>query len=748
MSDELGLLTGSLAGLLDSAETVQLRALAIRLRALENELRALAQNVQDPQVDLQTWQGLAAEYHQIVVTTIKEVIPKPLRALPGMDELVDRLLNGALDEAGQALSIGLAEAGITMPAVYLPRPPTLPPGPPELLGRLPPTGITLAFGAGPAGGSGSLDYQSTPNQRLSGRFGLKLTIASVTTLAILEESSGTFSLFSLLSARFTPGLQLGFGFAISGIGGLIGINRGVDTGALEGQFRSGALTHALFGDDPIRDATSVLATLGAVFRARRGAQVFGPTLQLSWLKIGVGDLFTADIGVFMQLPGPSRIDILGSIRSAIPPVFRLQLDLHGEIDLANELIGFHAVIVDSHIMGIFRITGEAIFRWRFGRDPYVVLTIGGFFPGFNPAPAQLPADIQRVGFVLDLPVSLPMSLRAEGYLAVTSNTFQFGILLEAGIDAGAFGAQGHIQLDAMLQFSPFYFEADFSAGFRVQLLGKTLHGVRCSGQISGPGPVVIRAEITYETPFFLPDISWRDTFVFGDPAPRQEARIHSVVDELALEMKAAHNLRAENGADPSVALRDQPSNDIPRLSPLGSLVWSQRRLPLGMRLEQVQNIPLETAQTAVVTVESIWQEDQKNPPQEGFNLAQYIALSDAQKLNMTGCYEEQPAGVRLDQGLFYAGETAHPAAYDDIYRPNPEPKSGLFFALSKFVLLKAGARTAPAVVANLKPRVTLKAEEWHSGANTFTTQSAAQSAARALGRPAFLAGDVVDGSGI
>ncbi len=630
---------------------------------------------------------------------------------------------------------------LSLPAIALPRPPALPAGPPALLGLLPPTGASLRFGSGPAQGGGSLDYRRAPNPRLSGSLDLKLSLAQVSALAILEEVAGSVSLFTLLSARFAPGLQLGFGFAISGLGGLIGINRSVDAGALEGQFRSGALTHALFGDDPIRNATSVLATLGAVFPARAGAAVFGPTLQLSWLKVGSATLFNADLGVFMQLPGPSRIDILGSARAALPPVFRLQLDLHGEIDLAGELIGFHAVIVDSHVMGLFRLTGEAIFRWHYGAQAYVVLTIGGFFPGFNPAPARLPAHIQRVGLVLDLPVSLPISLRAEGYLAVTANTFQFGGRLEASIDGGFFGAHGHIHLDALFQFSPFHFVADFAAGFRIEVLGETFHGVTCQGHISGPGPLVIQASITYETPFFLPDISWSDTFVIGESVPRDSSHIASLLDIVGPALQQTQNLRAENGADPSVSLRQVTAAGAPLVSSRGSLVWSQRRVPLNMVIERVENIPLATPQSVSINASV----PVGAPPLERFQLGQFYHLSAAEKLNLSGAVEDHPAGVRLDGGEQRApAPKKHTPGPDDYYKPARAAKvPGLFRFLSILLVEKVDAGTRAATVANLEPQVAVKPEAWQVGAASFTTQSAAQAQARRIGRPAHLAHDLV-----
>jgi hypothetical protein len=45
----------------------------------------------------------------------------------------------------------------------------------------------------------------------------------------------------LISAEFTP-IQLGFGFTLVGVGGLLGINRSVAAEALGDAVRTGALT--------------------------------------------------------------------------------------------------------------------------------------------------------------------------------------------------------------------------------------------------------------------------------------------------------------------------------------------------------------------------------------------------------------------------------------------------------------------------------------------------------------------------
>ena len=74
----------------------------------------------------------------------------------------------------------------------------------------------------------------------------------------------------MLGVRFTPGIQLGFGFEITGFGGLVGINRRADTDALRERLTSGAAGNVLFAEDPIRNAPALLGDLGALFPAGRG----------------------------------------------------------------------------------------------------------------------------------------------------------------------------------------------------------------------------------------------------------------------------------------------------------------------------------------------------------------------------------------------------------------------------------------------------------------------------------------------
>ena len=65
-------------------------------------------------------------------------------------------------------------------------------------------------------------------------------------LASLRRVGDEPSFLAVLAAGFTPGIQLGFGFQISRVGGVIGINRTIDQPALAAKLRDGSAGEALF----------------------------------------------------------------------------------------------------------------------------------------------------------------------------------------------------------------------------------------------------------------------------------------------------------------------------------------------------------------------------------------------------------------------------------------------------------------------------------------------------------------------
>src|SRR5262249_46866584 len=149
-----------------------------------------------------------------------------------------------------------------------------------------------------------------------------------------------------------------------------------------------------------------------------------------------------DVALVLELPAPVRLMILGRLRALLPveqaAIVRLQMDVLGEIDFDRREASADAVLVDSRLAS-FPLTGAMATRINGGADPSFLLAVGGFNPRFLPPPGFPRLD--RVA------VSLGSALRLDGYLAVTSNTLQFGARLDLSVVAGGFSVVGFLAFD-------------------------------------------------------------------------------------------------------------------------------------------------------------------------------------------------------------------------------------------------------------------------------------------------------------
>lgn len=510
-----------------------------------------------------------------------------------------------------------------------------------------PTGMGISIKAGPISGGGFLSIvkKSDDKLRFSGAIQLKLLWLDVTAFAIFEQTeSGAISFVAVLGVRFPGGIQLGFGFMISGIGGLIGINRRADAQLMANRLASGAAGNVLFAEDPIKNAPRILGDLMALFPPNDGTYIVGPTLQISWLYI-----VRVDLGLLIQFPEPLLIVIVGSARAMIGfsedvALVYLRIDFVGYLDFDKQLLEFRAALVNSHVLGILQLSGEAAFRFSFGSTAYVALSIGGFHPRFDPATVELPR-LARIAAALSLDVVVAnIWLRQEFYFAVTSNTIQLGGRTEAGLDIGPFSAHGFFAFDAYIQFRPFYFQLDFNGGFGIEFAGISFANVNVQGRISGPGPIVIYAKASVRR---LVKVTHSATFRIGRNNGDVVHPIESAVPELLKELEQQANLRPD-GVD-SLVILAPPLEGTP-VCPVGTLVWEQKKAPLDIAIERFGGTPLKRTQWMRVTSSF-----NHSTEKDLFGSGTYLNLNESQALN-NKAFEELPSGLRLNAN---SGSSAH-----------------------------------------------------------------------------------------
>ena len=122
------------------------------------------------------------------------------------------------------------------------------------IGFKPPKGMGASVSAGPVKGGGYLfidaekgEYAGILHLEIAGKF-------AITAIGLLNtrfpDGSEGFSLVVIISAEFPP-INIGYGFFISGFGGIVGINRAMHVPALQDGIRRGVVGSLLFPVNPM-----------------------------------------------------------------------------------------------------------------------------------------------------------------------------------------------------------------------------------------------------------------------------------------------------------------------------------------------------------------------------------------------------------------------------------------------------------------------------------------------------------------
>ncbi|HSH59192.1 MAG TPA: DUF6603 domain-containing protein, partial [Acidimicrobiales bacterium] len=143
-------------------------------------------------------------------------------------------------------------------------------GPLQLdLGFQHPAGVGLAIDAGVVTGGGYLFYDHTKRQ-YAGVLELQIDKLSLKAFGLLTtrmpDGSPGFSLLVLIQASGFAPVPLGFGFSLTGAGGLLAVNRSVDVEVLRTGVRNRTLDAVLFSQEgPTARAPQIVSTLQSVF---------------------------------------------------------------------------------------------------------------------------------------------------------------------------------------------------------------------------------------------------------------------------------------------------------------------------------------------------------------------------------------------------------------------------------------------------------------------------------------------------
>ncbi|GHC68309.1 DUF6603 domain-containing protein [Streptomyces flavofungini] len=513
------------------------------------------------------------------------------------------------------------------------------------LGFKPPGGAGLSVDSGLVRGGGFLAFDPARGEYAGAmelEFADFLALKAVGLVSTrMPDGAKGFSLLIVLTADFGEGIQLGYGFTLLAVGGLIGLNRGMNLQALAEGIRTGSIESVMFPRDVIANAPRILSDLNAFFPPEEGTFLIGPMARIGW---ATPTLVSISLGLIIEIPG--NIAVLGTLRATLPnpklPLLDLRVDFFGALEPGKKRLWFEARLVDSHVLTMPLDGGLGILvAW--GDNPDLVLTVGGFHPSYQP-PALPFAVPERLS--LDLLHRDRQLIRVSGYFAITSNTVQFGALAELRLGFGGFGIEGHLSFDALFQFNPFRFDIAISAEVSLKAFGVGVFSIDLRFRLEGPAPWRAHGRGSIGFLFFSVsadfDITWGESRTTTLP-PVQ------VLPLLAAELRKTEGwgTRLPTGSGkPLVSLRQLPPSDDLVLHPLGTLSVQQRALPLNVRLDKVGQQRAADGRRFTVAPAPGSGLVRVSDTGDKFAMAQYQDMSDAAKLS-SPAYETQDTGLEL-----------------------------------------------------------------------------------------------------
>lgn len=510
----------------------------------------------------------------------------------------------------------------------------------------PPNGIGLAIDGGAIRGGGFLSFEPDLSRyagvmelTFSGMVSLK-AIGLLTTK--MPDGSDGFSLLIIISAEFQP-VQLGYGFTLNGVGGLLGLNRTVKIDVLRQGIKTNALASVLFPTDIVANAPRIISDLRQIFPPEGGRFVFGPMAKLGW---GTPTLVTIELGIIIEVPEPVRIALLGVVKAILPEeraaILKLQVNFLGAWEQDKQLISFDAGLFDSRLL-TFPLAGDMAFRLKYGDEANFLYTVGGFHPSYTPPPLALP-DLVRISLSLISGNNPRLTLQA--YYAITSNTLQFGAKIELMAKAWKFKVHGFLALDALFQFSPFYFIVDISGGVAVKAGSSVLFSIGLKLTLSGPTPWNAKGKASFKILFVKIKVKFNKTWGEDRDTTLPDTAVMPLLTQaLSDSGNWEAKLPARNQLLVSLRKMENLSENDIVAHPAGVLTVKQKVVPLDMTIDRFgQQRPSDAKRFTIKKVYSDNFEFKKTTVHEQFAPAQFEDMSDAQKLSRKS-FENMPAGV-------------------------------------------------------------------------------------------------------
>jgi len=458
----------------------------------------------------------------------------------------------------------------------------------------------------------------------------------------LPNGEDGFALLLLITAEFTP-IQLGFGFTLNAVGGLIGANRGMNLTAIREGVRNDTLDHILFPDDPVANAPAIISNLNSVFPISEGNHSFGIMGIIGW---GTPTLLEVELGLMITFPS-FDLAVIGKVSTALPTkeaaILKLNVAFAGTMSFEKKYFYFDAAIFDSKLL-TFSLSGQMSLRILWGDEPNFVLSVGGFHPDFVPPPLEL-NDLERI--TLNLLADDNPKLTLKCYFAVTSNTVQFGASIDFLFKVSKFKVVGYFYFHALFQFDPFYFKVSIGAGLDVKLGSSTILSVSVSGSLEGPTPWKIKGKGKFKILFISFSVSFSETWGETRDTSLPGIEVYPKLKEAILDNRSWVALLPQNSTLTSlrdIKKEDEESLEEFTIHPFGSLSLLQRVVPLKETIDLFGNQEPSDFNRFELSMELDNGKIVTSDKKDFFAPAQFFDLSDADKISKDA-YVKYKAGL-------------------------------------------------------------------------------------------------------
>lgn len=437
-----------------------------------------------------------------------------------------------------------------------------------------PDGIGISIETPVVKGAGLISYdksEGTLFSALSLEVLKKFTVGCIVDADLGVKDGHCFSLVALISTSFSPGIPLGMGFSLNGVGGCLGLNRMYDADAVSGGVRSGVFGSVFFVDNVMNHLTEMKTAVKQFFPEKKKQFFLGVLCKICFEPV-----VTCEFGLLIQAPNPMSIGIVGALKVRVGDTNLIKINVYffGEIDFDKGL-RFDASIVDSEIVGL-KLEGDMAFRLFWG-GPYkgFGLSIGGFHPAYKPEEGlKFAPNMRRLSLSLNYDI---VKIKLETYLAVTSNSFQIGAHLDLQVGWKKFGLIGYAGFDALFVFKPFRFSFALEAGVAVMVGSAKLFSVDLALSVEGPAKWRVKGK-AYFTVLFIP-VKCKFSLAWGK-SPKEEKRATIAVwkDVLLPELLRDNNW-ITSSAEQNNDGKEKDENALLTLQPNDTFSFNQSAVP-------------------------------------------------------------------------------------------------------------------------------------------------------------------------